>query len=137
MKTILVVDDQSKITRAADLRIVEISSYVIPCLHEQHRAVLFWMAPAKCLPDHLIQSTAWTGSGFERRISQSKWVQKEIRQDEDMENQMKHSLFAERHPYRFVIILESVVIFVYLLAGTTAYFLNLPIWGSTASRTLD
>jgi membrane protease YdiL (CAAX protease family) len=41
------------------------------------------------------------------------------------ENRMKRSLFAERHPYWFVTILEIVVIFVYLLAGTIAHFLNL------------
>ena len=38
---------------------------------------------------------------------------------------MKRSLFAKRHPYWFVVILEIVVIFVYLIAGTTAHFLNL------------
>lgn len=38
---------------------------------------------------------------------------------------MKHSLFAERHPYWFVALLEIVVILVYLLAGTIAHFLNL------------
>jgi membrane protease YdiL (CAAX protease family) len=38
---------------------------------------------------------------------------------------MKRSLFAERHPYWFVTILEIVVIVVYLLAGTIAHFLNL------------
>ncbi len=38
---------------------------------------------------------------------------------------MKRSLFAERHPYWFVALLEIVVIFVYLLAGTIAHFLNL------------
>jgi hypothetical protein len=41
------------------------------------------------------------------------------------ENRMKRSLFAERHPYWFVTILEIVMIFVYLLAGTIAHFLNL------------
>ncbi len=38
---------------------------------------------------------------------------------------MKRTLFAERHPYWFVAILEIVVIFVYLVAGTIAHFLNL------------
>lgn len=38
---------------------------------------------------------------------------------------MKRSLFAERHPYWFVVIMEIVVIFVYLLAGTIAHFRNL------------
>ena len=35
------------------------------------------------------------------------------------------SAFAERHPYWFVAIMEAVVVFVYLLVGTTAYFLKL------------
>jgi membrane protease YdiL (CAAX protease family) len=38
---------------------------------------------------------------------------------------MKQSVFAERHPYGFVIVMEIVVIFVYLIAGTIAHFLNL------------
>jgi uncharacterized protein len=38
---------------------------------------------------------------------------------------MNRSPFAERHPYWFVAILEVVVIFVYLLAGTVAHFMNL------------
>jgi membrane protease YdiL (CAAX protease family) len=38
---------------------------------------------------------------------------------------MKRSLFAERHPYWFVTLIEIVVIFVYLLAGTIAHFLDL------------
>jgi uncharacterized protein len=38
---------------------------------------------------------------------------------------MKQPVFAERHPYWFVVILEVVVIFVYLLAGTVAHFMNL------------
>jgi membrane protease YdiL (CAAX protease family) len=38
---------------------------------------------------------------------------------------MKRPLFAERHPYWFVTILEIVVIVVYLLAGTIAHFLSL------------
>ena len=35
------------LARAAGLRIVEISSSVIPCSHEQHRAVLFLDGPSK------------------------------------------------------------------------------------------
>jgi uncharacterized protein len=38
---------------------------------------------------------------------------------------MKRSLFAERHPYWFVALLEMVVVLVYLLAGATAHFLKL------------
>jgi membrane protease YdiL (CAAX protease family) len=38
---------------------------------------------------------------------------------------MNRSRFAERHPYWFVAILEVVVIFVYLLAGTIAHFMSL------------
>jgi membrane protease YdiL (CAAX protease family) len=38
---------------------------------------------------------------------------------------MNRSLFADRHPYWFVAILEIVVIVVYLMAGTFAHFLNL------------
>jgi uncharacterized protein len=38
---------------------------------------------------------------------------------------LKRSLFAERHPYWFVIVLEIVVILVYLVAGTVAHFLSL------------
>lgn len=38
---------------------------------------------------------------------------------------MKLCQFAERHPYWFVAVMELVVVFVYLLAGTFAYFLNL------------
>jgi len=38
---------------------------------------------------------------------------------------MKRPLFAQRHPYWFVTIMEIVVIFVYILAGTIAHFLNL------------
>lgn len=38
---------------------------------------------------------------------------------------MKTSLFAERHPYWFTVILEITVIFVYLVAGTVAHFFNL------------
>lgn len=38
---------------------------------------------------------------------------------------MKRSLFAERHPYWFVAILEIVTIVVYLLVGTVAYFTQL------------
>ena len=38
---------------------------------------------------------------------------------------MNRSKFAERHPYWFVTILEIVVIFVYLLAGTLAHFMKL------------
>jgi CAAX protease family protein len=41
------------------------------------------------------------------------------------ENPMNRSLFANRHPYWFVTILEMVVIVVYLLVGTFAHFLNL------------
>jgi len=35
------------------------------------------------------------------------------------------SAFAERHPYWFVASMEAVVVFVYLLVGTIAYFLRL------------
>jgi membrane protease YdiL (CAAX protease family) len=38
---------------------------------------------------------------------------------------MKPPLFAERHPYWFVAVLELGVIFVYLLAGTIAHFMGL------------
>lgn len=38
---------------------------------------------------------------------------------------MKHSGFAERHPYWFVAVLEVVVILVYLVAGTISHFLSL------------
>jgi membrane protease YdiL (CAAX protease family) len=38
---------------------------------------------------------------------------------------VKRSLFAERHPYLFVTILEVVVVLVYLIAGTVAHFLKL------------
>jgi membrane protease YdiL (CAAX protease family) len=38
---------------------------------------------------------------------------------------MKTSLFAKRHPYWFTVILEITVIFIYLVAGTIAHFLNL------------
>jgi len=38
---------------------------------------------------------------------------------------MNRSLFAERHPYWFVAILEVVTIIVYLLVGTVAYFTHL------------
>jgi|SRR5271157_192386 len=38
---------------------------------------------------------------------------------------MNRSLFALRHPYWFVVILEVAVIFVYLLAGTVAHFMKL------------
>lgn len=38
---------------------------------------------------------------------------------------MKLAQFVERHPYRFVAIMETTVIAVYLLVGTVAYFLNL------------
>jgi membrane protease YdiL (CAAX protease family) len=38
---------------------------------------------------------------------------------------MNRSLFAKRHPYWFVAILEVVVIFVYILAGTVAHFMQL------------
>jgi uncharacterized protein len=38
---------------------------------------------------------------------------------------MKQSQFAERQPYWFAILMEIVVIFVYLLAGTISHFLNL------------
>jgi uncharacterized protein len=41
------------------------------------------------------------------------------------DNPMNRSLFADRHPYWFVTILEIVVIAVYLIAGTLAHFLNL------------
>jgi len=42
------------------------------------------------------------------------------------------SVFAERHPYWFVAILEATVVFVYLIAGTIAYFLkfsNMALYG--------
>jgi hypothetical protein len=42
---------------------------------------------------------------------------------------MQKTRFAERHPYWFVTILEIVVIFVYLMAGTVAHFLNLSALG--------
>jgi uncharacterized protein len=38
---------------------------------------------------------------------------------------MNRSLFADRHPYWFVAILEMVVIVIYLISGTIAHFLNL------------
>lgn len=38
---------------------------------------------------------------------------------------MKPAPFIERHPYRFVAIMEAAVVMVYLLAGTFAYFLRL------------
>ena len=38
---------------------------------------------------------------------------------------MNRTLFAERHPNWFVVIMEVVVIFVYLLAGTIAHFMKL------------
>ena len=38
---------------------------------------------------------------------------------------MNRTLFAERHPNWFVAIMEVVVIFVYLLAGTIAHFMKL------------
>ncbi len=38
---------------------------------------------------------------------------------------MKRSLFAERHPYWFVVLMELMVIIVYILAGTVAHFKNL------------
>lgn len=38
---------------------------------------------------------------------------------------MRFVPFAERHPYGFVAILEALVVFVYLLVGTIAYFLEL------------
>jgi len=38
---------------------------------------------------------------------------------------MKRSLFADHHPYWFVVVMEVVVIFVYLLAGTVAHFMKL------------
>jgi uncharacterized protein len=41
------------------------------------------------------------------------------------DNPMNRSKYAERHPYWFVAILEVVVIFVYLLAGTFAHFMHL------------
>ena len=40
-------------------------------------------------------------------------------------NPMKRALFAENHPYWFVAIMEIVVIFVYLVAGTIAHFMKL------------
>jgi hypothetical protein len=40
-------------------------------------------------------------------------------------NSMDRPLFAKRHPYWFVAIVEVVVILVYLLAGTIAHFLHL------------
>jgi membrane protease YdiL (CAAX protease family) len=38
---------------------------------------------------------------------------------------MRLTHFAERHPYWFVAIMEAVVVLVYLIAGTVAYFLRL------------
>jgi uncharacterized protein len=38
---------------------------------------------------------------------------------------MNRSRFTERHPYWFVAIMEIIVIFVYLLAGTLAHFMKL------------
>ena len=38
---------------------------------------------------------------------------------------MEKTRFAERHPYLFVAIMEIVIIFVYLVAGTIAHFANL------------
>ena len=38
---------------------------------------------------------------------------------------MKRSLFAERHPYWFVVLMELMVIIVYILAGTVAHFMKL------------
>jgi membrane protease YdiL (CAAX protease family) len=38
---------------------------------------------------------------------------------------MKLAQFIERHPYRFVAIMEAVVVIAYLLTGTVAYFLGL------------
>jgi membrane protease YdiL (CAAX protease family) len=38
---------------------------------------------------------------------------------------MNNSIFAERHPYWFVAIIEAVVILVYVLAGTIAHLLRL------------
>jgi uncharacterized protein len=42
-----------------------------------------------------------------------------------MENPMNRSLFANRHPYWFVALMEALVIVVYLLAGTIAHFMQL------------
>jgi hypothetical protein len=41
----------------------------------------------------------------------------------------KRTRFAEQHPYWFVAILEIVVMVVYFVAGTTAYFLKLSTMG--------
>ena len=38
---------------------------------------------------------------------------------------MKFAQFIERHPYRFVAIMEATVVMVYLFTGTLAYFLGL------------
>ena len=45
---------------------------------------------------------------------------------------MKLAQFIERHPYRFVAIMEAVVVIIYLLTGTVAYFLgfsNMTLYG--------
>jgi uncharacterized protein len=44
----------------------------------------------------------------------------------ETEDPLSRSLFAERHPYWFVVILEAVVVAVYILAGTVAHFAGLP-----------
>jgi hypothetical protein len=38
---------------------------------------------------------------------------------------MKRSIFAERHPYWFVVLMELMVIIVYILAGAVAHFMKL------------
>ena len=38
---------------------------------------------------------------------------------------MKLNSFTLRHPYRYIVILEGIVVLVYLLIGTAAYFFNL------------
>lgn len=45
--------------------------------------------------------------------------------------------FTDRHPYRFVVLLESVVILVYLLAGTIAHFVSLSTLGLSALANLS
>ena len=44
--------------------------------------------------------------------------------------------FTDRHPYRFVALLEGGVIAVYLLAGTIAHFANLSTMGLHALANL-
>jgi uncharacterized protein len=50
---------------------------------------------------------------------------------------MKRPGFSQRHPYWFVALLEVVIIFVYLLAGTVAHFANLSNLGLYAIANLS